>query len=162
MLQAAAGQWGVPVPEVKAVNHEVVHLPTGRRLGFGALAETAMQQPVPRVDALRLKSPDAFRYIGKGKVMPVDSLDIATGRARYGADVRLPGMRGWSIPAISACRQAVWENRPCRRWRLRCATRSSRPRAGASASCPSTVNWFRPESPRRGWESASGSGRDEG
>ena len=93
MLEAAAAsKWGVPVSEVKAANHVVVHTPSGRRLGYGALAEAAMKQPVPPADALRLKSPEAFRYIGKGKILPVDSRDIVTGRARYGADVRLPGM----------------------------------------------------------------------
>ncbi len=31
-------RWKVPVSEVEAKNHEVVHRPTGRRLGYGALA----------------------------------------------------------------------------------------------------------------------------
>ncbi|MCM5682885.1 molybdopterin-dependent oxidoreductase [Schlegelella sp. S2-27] len=93
MLEAAAAaKWNVPLAQVKAVNHEVVHTSSGRRLGYGALAEAAMKQPVPAADALRLKSPEAFRYIGKGKILPVDSRDIVTGRATYGADVRLPGM----------------------------------------------------------------------
>lgn len=93
MLEAAAAaRWAVPVSQVKAANHQVVHTPSGRRLGYGALAEAARKQPVPPADALRLKSPDAFRYIGKGKILPVDSRDIVTGRAKYGADVRLPGM----------------------------------------------------------------------
>jgi isoquinoline 1-oxidoreductase subunit beta len=93
MLEAAAAaQWGVALSEVKAANHQVVHTPTGRRLGYGALAEAAMKLPIPPADTLRLKSPDAFRYIGKGKILPVDSRDIVTGRARYGADIRLPGM----------------------------------------------------------------------
>ena len=33
--QAAAKRWGVPVTEVEAKNHEIVHGPTGRRLGYG-------------------------------------------------------------------------------------------------------------------------------
>jgi len=93
MLEAAAAaQWNVPVAEVQARHHEVVHLPSGRRLGYGELAEAAMRQPVPAQEALRLKKPDAFRYIGKGKVLPTDSRDIAQGKATYGIDVRLPGM----------------------------------------------------------------------
>jgi len=93
MLEAAAAaRWNVPVAQVKAANHEIVHQPTGRRLGYGALAEAAMKEPVPPTDTLRLKSPDTFRYIGKGKILPVDSRDIVRGRAKYGADVRLPGM----------------------------------------------------------------------
>ena len=42
MLEAAAAKrWGVPVGEVKAVNHEVVHAASGRKLGFGDLAADA-------------------------------------------------------------------------------------------------------------------------
>ena len=48
MLEAAAAErWKVPVSEVQARNHEVVHRPTGRRLGYGALAKAAASQPVP-------------------------------------------------------------------------------------------------------------------
>ncbi len=88
---AAAARWKVPVSEVEAVNHEVVHRPSGRRLGYGALARDAARLPVPPREALRLKDPGRFRYIGKG-VRLVDGPDIVTGRARYGIDVRLDGM----------------------------------------------------------------------
>ncbi len=93
MLEAAAAaQWKVPVAEVQARHHEVIHLPTGRRLGYGELAGAAMRQPVPGQDQIRLKQPAAFRYIGKGKIVPTDSRDIAQGKATYGIDVRLPGI----------------------------------------------------------------------
>src|SRR5439155_23029217 len=75
-----------------AKNHEVVHGPSGRRLGYGALAKAAATQPVPARAALRLKDPKDFRYIGKGELKLVDALDIATGKAKYGIDTRLPGM----------------------------------------------------------------------
>src|ERR1700689_474993 len=94
MLEAAAAKkWGVPVSEVKAVNHEVVHASSGRRLGFGELAADAAAQPVPALDTLKLKDPKDYRYIGKGAVSIVDLHDITTGKAQYGADVRLPGMK---------------------------------------------------------------------
>ena len=44
--QAAAKQWGVPVEQVKAVNHAVVHEATQRTLGYGALAAAAADLPV--------------------------------------------------------------------------------------------------------------------
>ena len=40
-----------------------------------------------------MKDPKDFRYLGKGKVSIVDLHDITTGKAGYGADVRLPGMK---------------------------------------------------------------------
>ena len=93
MLEAAAAaQWKVPVSEVEAKNHEVVHRPTGRRLGYGALAKAAAKQPVPARETLRLKHPSQFRYIGKGQIKLVDGRDIATGKAQYGIDTRLPDM----------------------------------------------------------------------
>ena len=35
---AAATRWGVPIDQVKAVQHEVIHTASGKRLGFGELA----------------------------------------------------------------------------------------------------------------------------
>ncbi|GLH77282.1 aldehyde dehydrogenase [Bradyrhizobium sp. SSBR45G] len=94
MLEAAAAKrWGVPASEVKAVNHEVVHSASGRRAGFGELAADAASQPAPAIETVQLKSPKDFRYLGKGQVSIVDLHDITVGKARYGADVRLPGMK---------------------------------------------------------------------
>ena len=90
---AAAKRWGVPATEVKAVNHEVVHSASGRRLGFGDLAADAAKELVPSVEGLKLKDPKDFRYLGKGEVSIVDLRDITVGAAQYGADVRLPGMK---------------------------------------------------------------------
>jgi isoquinoline 1-oxidoreductase beta subunit len=93
MLEAAAAaQWKVPVAEVEAKNHEVVHRPSGRRLGYGALAKAAAALPVPARDTVRLKDPAQFRYIGKGELKLVDGRDIVTGKAQYGIDTRLDGM----------------------------------------------------------------------
>jgi isoquinoline 1-oxidoreductase beta subunit len=94
MLEAAAAKrWGVPATEVKAVNHEVVHSASGRRLGFGDLAADAAKESVPGVEGLKLKDPKNFRYLGKGQVSIVDLRDITVGTARYGIDTRLPGMK---------------------------------------------------------------------
>jgi len=93
MLEAAAAdQWKVPVSEVAAKNHEVVHKASGRRLGYGALAKAAATKPVPERASLRLKDPKDFRYIGKGQLKLVDGADIASGKAKYGIDTRLDGM----------------------------------------------------------------------
>lgn len=93
MLEAAAAaRWAVPVAEVKAEQHEVLHVPTGRRLSYGDLAADAAKQPVPASDALKLKDRSEFRYIGKDQVRLVDLEAIGKGQATYGMDMRLPGM----------------------------------------------------------------------
>jgi isoquinoline 1-oxidoreductase subunit beta len=90
---AAAKRWGVPVGEVEAKFHEVVHKPTGRKFGYGDLAADAASIPAPAANTLRLKEASAFRYIGKGNVPVVDLFDITTGKATYGQDVMLPGLK---------------------------------------------------------------------
>jgi isoquinoline 1-oxidoreductase beta subunit len=93
MLEAAAAaRWQVPVGEVRAKNHEVVHGATGRRLGYGELAKAAAGMPLPAPDAIRLKDPEEFRYIGTGKPELVDAQGIAAGTAQFAIDTRLPGM----------------------------------------------------------------------
>jgi isoquinoline 1-oxidoreductase beta subunit len=91
--QAAAKRWGVSAAECAAEHHEIVHKPTGRKLGYGEVAADAAALPVPPADQVKLKDPSAFRYIGKGNVSLVDLFDITVGTATYGQDVRLPGMK---------------------------------------------------------------------
>ena len=91
--QAAAKRWGVPVAEVAAQHHEIVHSPSGRKLGYGEVAADAAALPVPAQADVKLKEPSAFRYIGKGNVPLVDLTDITTGKATYGQDVMLDGMK---------------------------------------------------------------------
>ena len=93
MLEAAAAaRWRVPVSEVEAKNSEVIHRRTGRRLGYGSLAKAASSLPVPAQDAIRLKDPSKFRYIGSNNLKLLDGQDIVTGKAQYGMDTRVDGM----------------------------------------------------------------------
>ena len=93
MLEAAAAaRWKVPASEVQARNHELVHLPSGRKIGFGEVAVAAAALPVPARANLKLKTPAQFRYIGKGNTPSIDGADIVRGRAVYGTDIRLEGM----------------------------------------------------------------------
>jgi isoquinoline 1-oxidoreductase subunit beta len=90
---AAAAHWAVPVEEVEAREHAVMHKPSRRKLGYGELAEAAAALPTPPPDQVRLKDAASFRYLGKGNVPIVDLFDITTGRATYGIDATLPGMK---------------------------------------------------------------------
>lgn len=99
--QAAAQRWGVQHGLAKAALHEVIRLEdqngrlieTSERLGYGALAEDAMKLPVPSVEQIVLKRDEQLRYVGKGELSIYDLRDITAGKAAYGADIRLPGMK---------------------------------------------------------------------
>ena len=89
--RAAAAKWSVPAEECKAQNHQVVHLPSKRKLGYGELAALAAQQPVPKKEDLKYKPASEYRYIGKD-VPAVDRDDLCAGRGTFGIDARMPGM----------------------------------------------------------------------
>ena len=85
--QAAAKEWGVPVTECKAHNHEVVHT-SGKSFGFGYLAEKAGALPLPEESSITLKDPKDYKYITKQSSI-VDLKDIVTGKANFGYDKKL-------------------------------------------------------------------------
>jgi isoquinoline 1-oxidoreductase beta subunit len=89
---AAAQQWNVPIAEVEARLHEVVHRPSGRTVGYGELVAVAKDLPLPPKDQLKLKEPSRFRYMGK-EVPIVDLHAMTTGRAVYAQDLRRDGMK---------------------------------------------------------------------
>jgi isoquinoline 1-oxidoreductase beta subunit len=91
LIQAAAQQWGVSASECKTDLHVVVHVASGRRLGYGELATAASKLPVPNKDEVQLKPKSAWRYIGKG-MTSYDLTDLVTGKAVYGMDAHLDGM----------------------------------------------------------------------
>lgn len=91
LASAAAETWGVDPGTVQVGVHDVSS--GSMKAGFGELAAAAMSQEVPKFEDLKFKDEKDFRYIGKGNVSMVDLHDITTGKAIYGADVMLPGMK---------------------------------------------------------------------
>lgn len=90
LIAAAARRWKVAPASCRAEQGAVVHPPTGRRLGYGALASAASREPVPKDPPL--KAPKDWRLIGT-RVPRLDTPDKVRGRTRFGLDVRVPGMR---------------------------------------------------------------------
>ena len=86
--QAAAKKWGVAEAECTAENHEVVHKPTGRKLGYGELAADAAALPVPAQDEREAQGArPSSATSARATCRIVDLLDITTGKAMYGQDV---------------------------------------------------------------------------
>ena len=90
LIAAAAERWGVAPSECQARNGIVEHPATGRRFSFGDLVNRAALLPVP--ENPKLKEPSEFRLIGTD-LPGVDTKDKVTGKAQYGIDVVVPGMR---------------------------------------------------------------------
>ncbi|MBT8116968.1 MAG: molybdopterin-dependent oxidoreductase, partial [Gammaproteobacteria bacterium] len=97
LVTAAAKRWNVPFDECRAANSVITHGPSGRTLGFGAVAAAAAQLEAP--EEVFLKEPEEWRLLGT----PVKRLDVPdkiAGKPVFGADVNMPGMLH---AAIRAC-----------------------------------------------------------
>jgi isoquinoline 1-oxidoreductase beta subunit len=90
LVAAAAKNWGVPASTCRAERAEVIHEASGRRAGYGSLAHAAASEPVPTDPPL--KSAKDFRLIGRTTPRR-DTPEKTNGRAVFGIDVQVPGMR---------------------------------------------------------------------
>ena len=97
LVQAAAQQWQVEPASCTTANGEVIHRESGRKLSYGALAQGASSQSPPMNVAL--KDPNNFVLIGK-PLKRLDTPDKANGKAVYGIDAILPGMK---FATVAAC-----------------------------------------------------------
>jgi isoquinoline 1-oxidoreductase beta subunit len=97
LIQAAAEQWSVDPTDCTAANGQVVHGETGRKLSYGVLANAANTQIPPK--DVRFKNPNEFVLIGR-PLRRLDTPDKVNGKAVYGIDVMLPGMK---FATLKAC-----------------------------------------------------------
>lgn len=91
MIAAAAQRWSVPASECSTCKGEVSHIHSGRKLSYGELVVEASRLPLPDAKTISLKDPSQFTLIGKATAH-LDIPDKCTGKARFGLDVRIPGM----------------------------------------------------------------------
>jgi len=89
LIGAAAQRWQVPPAECGTESGFVVHGASGKRAGFGELAEAAAALPVP--DQVVLKDPADFRIIGKA-VPRTDLAEKVRGGPIYACDVPVTGV----------------------------------------------------------------------
>lgn len=91
ILAAASELLDVPATELGTDSSFVVHADSGRRVSYGKLARLAAGIPLPEA-APALKSREQYRIIGH-RIPVIDREDIVTGKAVYGIDAKLPGMK---------------------------------------------------------------------
>src|SRR5580700_2434651 len=91
MVRAAAATWNVPVAECSTDSGYVMHKASGKKAGYGELAEAASKLEVPKAETIQLKPRSEWKYIGKDAAL-YDLHDLCTGKGVYGQDVRMDGM----------------------------------------------------------------------
>jgi isoquinoline 1-oxidoreductase beta subunit len=97
LIAAAADTWSVDANTCHAERGEVTHVPSGRKLTYGALVDKATTLHLP--ETVALKDPKDFKLIGT----PAKRLDTpakVNGSAVYSIDASVPGMR---IATVAAC-----------------------------------------------------------
>jgi isoquinoline 1-oxidoreductase beta subunit len=85
LVAAAETRWGVPESDLSTADGEVLHVRSGRRLGYGALAEAASRLPLPDEQAVALKPRSGHRLLGR-RVPHVDNAAVVRGASLFCLD----------------------------------------------------------------------------
>jgi isoquinoline 1-oxidoreductase beta subunit len=99
LVEAAAQQWQVDPATLRTENGQVIDDAHSRKLDYGALASAAAKFPPPQ--SPKLKADKDLKLIGKS-LKRLDTPDKVNGKAQYGIDVRLPGLKVASLMAAPA------------------------------------------------------------
>ncbi len=94
LVQAAADEWKVPAGECKAAKSVITHMPSGRTVTYGKVAEAAARITPPA--EVTLKDPKDWIIAGQ-PLKRLDTADKTNGKMMYGADIKLPGMLNAAI-----------------------------------------------------------------
>jgi isoquinoline 1-oxidoreductase beta subunit len=91
LIAAAAARWKVPLDQCTTADHAVIHLPQKKQLGFAELAVEAGRMRIPQPNEVSLRPFQELKNVGKDLPL-LDGPAYVTGKAVFGADLRLPGM----------------------------------------------------------------------
>lgn len=91
LIRAAAQRWSVPRNRCRAEAAFVICDDSGQRASYAELAPHAAKLPQPE-EPPALKPASQFKVVGTPRNV-IDARDIVTGKARYGIDTEMPGMR---------------------------------------------------------------------
>jgi len=90
LVSVAATRWNISESDCITQKHFVINKNSNEKIFYGDLVDEASKLNTPI--GVALKSPKDFIYIGKD-LTSVDVNDFATGKAKYGLDIRVPNMK---------------------------------------------------------------------
>jgi isoquinoline 1-oxidoreductase subunit beta len=90
LISAAALTWGVPRSGCAAENGRIKHAASNRSLSYGELVGKAATLPIP--SDVSLKQSKDYKIVGQ-RLARVDSPAKVMGKAVFGIDLRIPGMK---------------------------------------------------------------------
>ena len=90
LVAAAAARWGVPAGQLQTERGQVIDPASGRRLGYGELADAAARLPLPDPAKVPLKARANYRLVGK-RTRGVDTAAIVHGAPLFCLDHQRPG-----------------------------------------------------------------------
>jgi isoquinoline 1-oxidoreductase beta subunit len=99
LMLAAARHWDTDTRGLVIKNHQVINTATDASVGFGELSAIASSIPIPDPSKVKTTTQNNWRYIGK-PIPRSDAHDKSTGKAIYGIDLKLPGMK---YAAVKQC-----------------------------------------------------------
>jgi isoquinoline 1-oxidoreductase beta subunit len=94
LLEAGAQRWGVDKAGLRTDSGFVLNPASHARLSYAELSDAAAKLPVPT--GVALKDPKQFRIIGKS-MKRLDTHDKVNGKARFGLDAQVAGMKYASL-----------------------------------------------------------------
>ena len=97
LVQAASQVWKVDPAAIRTEKGELIHDSSSRRLAYAALIDRARSLTPPKDPPL--KDAKDFKLIGK-PLKRFDTPDKVNGKAQYGIDVMLPGLK---FATLAAC-----------------------------------------------------------
>ena len=108
LISAAATQWNVPASECSAVNHEIVHAKSGKKIGYGALVPAAAKLPVPA----KRRSRSSRRARGSSSARNARFTTSGTSRRARRRSASTSIARAWSSRRSSTRRCSAGRSRP--------------------------------------------------
>jgi isoquinoline 1-oxidoreductase beta subunit len=92
LVTAAAQKWGVAPITCSTSEGKVIHAASGKSIAYTELLEDAAKLPVPDLSKVTLKRASEYKILGK-PMSRIDNPDIVTGKAKYGIDAKVDGMK---------------------------------------------------------------------